>query len=150
MVIPKPSELKDFSKFEDAALIKLIAAKQPEALEVLYKRHGRSIYHLALMTCGRAALAEEVTMAVFLQAWEKAGDTLKAPEKASAWLFEIERSCAAVVGQSGETPSTAGEVIPEELPPAQEDPPANLKSRLMREVKKRKSNLQGPMQHVAA
>jgi len=149
MVIPKPSELKDFSEFEDAPLIKLIAAKQPEALEVLYKRHGRSIYQLALKTCRCAAQAEEVTLAVFLQAWEKAGEILKTPEKTSDWLFEIEQNCAAVVRLSGETHATTEEVIPSDTFHAQEEPPASLKRRLMREVKKRKSNLRGQMQHAA-
>lgn len=78
-------------KPDDAALITLIAQAQTDALEQLYDRYNRLIFSVAIAIVGDHAVAEEVTLDVFVQVWRRA-DTYR-PEQATVrtWLVAITR-----------------------------------------------------------
>lgn len=84
----------DYSKLNDEALILLITRAQPQALQELYHRYHRLVFSLALNLVGDRALAEEITLDVFLKVWHKV-DTYR-PERArvSSWLTTIARNQA--------------------------------------------------------
>jgi DNA-directed RNA polymerase specialized sigma24 family protein len=156
MVLPKPEELKDFSAFEDSALIKLIAAKQTEALEVLYKRHGRAVFKHVLSAVNQVDMAEKICLEVFLYVWENAVEITKEQEIIADWLEKIGRDRVLEVmaenintisgikppdaGSAGNTGAAKNEANTE--PPIPEaELPASLKKKLMHEVKRRKAIL---------
>ena len=55
----------------DQDLLAVIAAGDPEALGVLYDRHIRSVWRLALMSCRDQAAAERVVRDTFLDVWRR-------------------------------------------------------------------------------
>ncbi len=82
----------DYSEFDDAALVRLIAASRTEALGVLYDRYGRLVYSIALNATGDAPTAEEITQDVFMRVWEKARTYDIDLAKVSTWLISIARN----------------------------------------------------------
>jgi RNA polymerase sigma-70 factor (ECF subfamily) len=84
----------DYSSLSDETLFLLIVRAQPGALEELYNRYNRLVFSLALKVVGDRATAEEITLDVFLRAWDRA-DTYR-PERAkvSTWLISITRNHA--------------------------------------------------------
>lgn len=81
----------DYSKLDDATLIRLIEREHTEALSVLYDRYSRLVFSLALHLLGDQATAEEVTLDVFTRVWEKAGMYRADKAKVSTWLASIAR-----------------------------------------------------------
>ncbi len=147
MVIPKPEELKDFSTFEDGTLLKLIAAYQPEAIEVLYKRYGESVFERAFKACGQSETAEKVTKDVFLHVWENAKQAIREKKTARDWLAEIGDSN---LPGGSENPRTERDETQESNVTQPAELPGGLKSKLMHEVKKRKAALLGAKQNAAS
>ena len=88
----KPSP--DYSSVDDAALMRLIALSQEQALAQLYDRYNRLVFSLALAIVQDRATAEEITLDVFMRIWQKAA--LYNPEQArvSTWLTHITRNHA--------------------------------------------------------
>lgn len=82
----------DYSKLDDEILIRLIAAGHADSLEALYDRYSRLVFSLAVNIVGDSASAEEITLDVFTQIWQKA--ELYAPEKSkvNTWLTNITRN----------------------------------------------------------
>ncbi len=81
----------DYKKFDDAALLRLIARTQEPALGELYDRYRRLVYSMALNATGDAALAEEITQDVFLRVWNKAETYRPEQGKVVTWLSSIAR-----------------------------------------------------------
>ena len=82
----------DYSSLSDETLCLLIVRAQAGALDELYARYSRMVYGLALSLVGDQATAEEITLDVFVRAWEKA-DTYRAERaKVSTWLISITRN----------------------------------------------------------
>jgi RNA polymerase sigma-70 factor (ECF subfamily) len=81
----------DYSKLDDATLIRLIEREHTEALSVLYDRYSRLVFSLAWHLLGDQATAEEVTLDVFTRVWEKAGMYRADKAKVSTWLTSIAR-----------------------------------------------------------
>ncbi len=91
----------------DAELIDSIARKDPDAVRSLYRRHGRTVYGVALAVLGDAPAAEEVTQDVFLRVWERA-DTYRADKaRVITWLARIARNRAIDVLRQGSTRAAA-------------------------------------------
>jgi RNA polymerase sigma-70 factor (ECF subfamily) len=86
----KPSP--DYSSVDDAALMRLVALSQEQALAQLYDRYNRLVFSLALAIVQDRATAEEITLDVFMRIWQKAA--LYNPEQArvSTWLTHITRN----------------------------------------------------------
>lgn len=81
----------DYSKLDDETLIRLIAHAHTDALSELYDRYNRLVFSLALNATGDQALAEEITLDVFTQIWEKAKTYQADRAKVSTWLTSIAR-----------------------------------------------------------
>jgi RNA polymerase sigma-70 factor (ECF subfamily) len=84
----------DYSQQDDRALLELIKAGHPGALDELYARYGRLVYSIALYVTNDTVAAEDVTLQVFTKVWEK-GDLYR-PERGSArvWLTTLTRNHA--------------------------------------------------------
>jgi RNA polymerase sigma-70 factor (ECF subfamily) len=81
----------DYSKFDDEALLRLVARLQEGALGALYDRYNRLVYSLALNSTGDSGLAEEITQDVFLRVWNKAETYRPEAGKVVTWLTSIAR-----------------------------------------------------------
>lgn len=79
------------SQLKDTALIEKMQAGDESALRTLYERYSRLVFSLVFHICGDRAIAEEITLDVFTQVWQKA-DSYQ-PERAqfSTWLTAIAR-----------------------------------------------------------
>jgi RNA polymerase sigma-70 factor (ECF subfamily) len=55
----------------DEALVQSLCAREMGALEVLYDRHVRAVYSLALKLLGEPAAAEEIVQECFLKLWRR-------------------------------------------------------------------------------
>jgi RNA polymerase sigma-70 factor (ECF subfamily) len=54
---------------DDAALVQLVAGPDPDALAVLYQRHGAACYRLARRVTANDALAEDAVQEAFVGLW---------------------------------------------------------------------------------
>lgn len=81
-------------ELSDPDLLRQITLRDERALGLLYDRHGRLVYSVALRILRTPSDAEEVTQEAFVRVWSRA-DTyepkLGAP---AAWLTRIARNCA--------------------------------------------------------
>lgn len=80
-----------FDSQEDALLIRHMANGQESAMEALYDRYNRLVFSVALAVVGDRAIAEEVTLDVFVHAWRGAKTYDPARAKVSTWLVAIAR-----------------------------------------------------------
>jgi RNA polymerase sigma-70 factor (ECF subfamily) len=55
----------------------------------LWDSHAQSIYRYCFRRTGDATLAEDLTSAVFLEAWRRRGDVTVPPEKTLPWLYGV-------------------------------------------------------------
>lgn len=79
----------EYTSHSDEELMARLAERDTRALEVLYDRHARALYSLALRILGEPAAAEEVVQECFLKLW-------RAPERYQArrgrplaWLMGV-------------------------------------------------------------
>ena len=56
-------------ELDDAALVVEVIGRRPEAVEILWRRHGSAVLGVAHRVTGTAATAEEVLQEVFLRLW---------------------------------------------------------------------------------
>lgn len=78
----------------DAALVRQVVDRQPEALSRLYDRYAPSLLAVARRILGSPADAEEVLQEVFLHVWNHAGRYDAYRSSVSTWLMLIVRSRA--------------------------------------------------------
>jgi len=85
----------DFSpvmkKSDDASLIKLIARSKMDAFSELYDRYNRLVFSVAYAIVGDRAIAEEITLDVFVRVWQQAKTYRPERAKVSTWLVAITR-----------------------------------------------------------
>jgi len=81
----------DYATCDDESLIQFIQQSQPDALSALYDRYGRLVFSIAHHLLGDGRTAEEITLDVFHQVWQKAA--LFRAERASVrvWLTSMAR-----------------------------------------------------------
>ncbi len=79
---------------QDAALLRRIRAKDPEALEELYGRYASAVFSLVFRILQSRDEAEAVALDVFWQIWRQADrwDSLRGAP--AAWIFTMARSRA--------------------------------------------------------
>ncbi len=82
----------NYSKLDDEVLIRLIVADNADSLSELYDRYNRLVFSLALNIVGNPGTAEEITLDVFTQIWEKAGTYQPEKAKVSTWMTTITRN----------------------------------------------------------
>jgi RNA polymerase sigma-70 factor (ECF subfamily) len=78
-------------KPDDASLIDCIAKAQSDALNKLYDRYNRLVFSVALAIIGDRLVAEEVTLDVFVQVWQRASTYRSEQAKVRTWLIAITR-----------------------------------------------------------
>lgn len=84
----------DTNKVTDYELMQLIASRDEAALAELYDRYDRLIMSVALAVVGDRATAEEVTLDIFLRAWQHAGTYDPNLSKVPTWLTRMARNRA--------------------------------------------------------
>jgi RNA polymerase sigma-70 factor (ECF subfamily) len=84
----KPERLAD----ED--LMPLVAAKDPEALEVVYDRHGGAAFSLAYRIVGERAAAEDVVQEAFISVWRSGMRYDRVRGSVRSWLLGVVRNRA--------------------------------------------------------
>lgn len=84
----------DYATLDDAALLRLLAYKQTEALGVLYDRYGNLVFSLSLAIAKDRGLAEEITQDVFLRVWDNAEIYDRSHAHFKNWLTRITRNRA--------------------------------------------------------
>jgi RNA polymerase sigma factor (sigma-70 family) len=78
----------------DAALWQAAAAGEHDAFGQLFDRHADSVYNYLLRHTADWSLAEDLTAAVFLQAWRRRGEVIFERDSALPWLFGVARQLA--------------------------------------------------------
>jgi RNA polymerase sigma-70 factor, ECF subfamily len=84
----------NYSELDDAALVRLMAQDQTEALSELYDRYNRLVFGLALAIVGDDATAEDITLDVFLRLWQKAATYRVEKALVTTWMTAITRHLA--------------------------------------------------------
>jgi RNA polymerase sigma-70 factor, ECF subfamily len=79
---------------EERRLAQRLAAHDPDALQELYERHGRTTFGFLVNALRDRASAEDVQQQVFLEVWQRAGQY--DPDRAGllTWIMLIARSRA--------------------------------------------------------
>lgn len=75
----------------DAALWHQAAAGQHEAFGVLFDRHSEVVYNYLFRRTADWSAAEDLTAAVFLQAWRRRGQVVFEGDSALPWLLGVAR-----------------------------------------------------------
>jgi RNA polymerase sigma-70 factor, ECF subfamily len=81
----------NYESLDDPALLRLIAAGDDGALEVIYDRYSRLVFSIALHLLGEPAAAEEVTLDVFTRLWQNADQYDPGRAQLNTWLTSISR-----------------------------------------------------------
>lgn len=74
----------------DELLIKQMAQRDTEALELLYERHAQIVYNLILRIVRDPVTADELLHDTFWHAWQGAAD-FRAAGVVAAWLYSTLR-----------------------------------------------------------
>jgi RNA polymerase sigma factor (sigma-70 family) len=77
--------------YGDAALWQAAAGGQHDAFGELFDRHATSVYNYLLRRTGDWSEAEDLTAAVFLQAWRRRGQVVFDRDSALPWLLGVAR-----------------------------------------------------------
>ena len=88
--IPATDAVSASEKTIDEALLASIATGDKRAMERLFERHNRWIYHFLYNITGSASLAEEMLSDVFLAVWREAS-SFEPKSSVSTWLLAIAR-----------------------------------------------------------
>lgn len=93
-------------RLADEELMPLIGAKDVEAFEVLFDRHGGVAFSLAYRIVGERAAAEDVTQEAFISVWRSGARFDQARGSVRAWMLGIVRNRAIDVlrGRGGKAP----------------------------------------------
>jgi RNA polymerase sigma-70 factor (ECF subfamily) len=91
---PTPSKTGSLAAPGDAAVLRRIVERQPDALAELYDRFSPTLLALARRILGSSADAEEVLQEVFVHVWSHAQRYDPARSSVSTWLVLITRSRA--------------------------------------------------------
>ncbi len=86
--------MKQSTPPDDLYLIDQIVQAQPEAVAKLYDRYNRLVFSVAFAVVGDRALAEEITLDVFMHVWRRAGTYRADRGKVSTWIVAITRNHA--------------------------------------------------------
>jgi len=82
------------SEPDDIQLIRLIAQSRQDAITELFERYKRLVFSVAFAIVGDQAVAEEITLDVFVQVWQKADSYRPELAKVSTWIMAITRNHA--------------------------------------------------------
>jgi RNA polymerase sigma-70 factor (ECF subfamily) len=120
----------------DAALLRQVLERRPEALAELYDRHSPTLLALARRILGGTTDAEEVLQEVFLHVWNQAARYDAARSSVSTWLVLITRSRAIDRLRSRKVVERVHEAAHQESPRGHASP-AGVESVFFRERRQR-------------
>jgi RNA polymerase sigma factor (sigma-70 family) len=80
--------VRNYSDLDDADLWEL-SAKDPEAFGEIFRRHARAVFAICYWRTGDAAVAEDVTSVVFLEAWKRRDVVVLEQRSALPWLLGV-------------------------------------------------------------
>ena len=84
----------DFESEPDEVLLAQLSRRDPEALDALYTRHGRTAFALAYRVLGSPEAAEDAVQEAFLSVWRSAATFQQARGSARGWLLSVVRNRA--------------------------------------------------------
>ena len=116
------SSLNPLESMNDAALLRQVADRQPEALGALYNRYASTVLALGKRILGSLADAEEVLQEVFLYAWNHAGRYDAGRSSVSTWLVLVARSRAIDRLRTRKVVERTHETAHQEAPPEHASP----------------------------
>jgi RNA polymerase sigma-70 factor (ECF subfamily) len=79
-------------RLADEELMPLIGAKDPDAFEVFYDRHGGVAFSLAYRIVGERGAAEDVVQEAFISIWRSGARYDKARGSVRSWMLGIVRN----------------------------------------------------------
>jgi RNA polymerase sigma-70 factor, ECF subfamily len=118
------SSLNPLETMNDAALLRLVADRQPEALGALYDRYAPTLLALGKRILGSLADAEEVLQEVFLYVWNHAERYDAGRSSVSTWLVLVARSRAIDRLRTRKVVERTHETAYQEAPPEHASPEA--------------------------
>jgi len=77
----------DLRALADEELMELVDAGDTRAFAVIFDRHARAGYSLALRMCGRRALAEDIVQEAFLSLWRSGSGYDRARGSVRSWVL---------------------------------------------------------------
>jgi len=80
--------VRTYEDLDDAELWEL-STKDPEAFGEIFRRHARSVFAICYWRTGDAAMAEDVTSVVFLEAWRRRDQVVLEQRSALPWLLGV-------------------------------------------------------------
>ena len=80
--------MRTYEDLDDAELWEL-STKEPEAFGEIFRRHARSVFAICYWRTGDAAMAEDVTSVVFLEAWRRRELVVLEQRSALPWLLGV-------------------------------------------------------------
>jgi len=83
-----------YTHFDDQTLITMIVQQDEDALSELYRRYHRLVFSLAINSVGNQMIAEEITLDVFTNVWQKADTYQPNQAQVNTWLTRIARNRA--------------------------------------------------------
>jgi RNA polymerase sigma-70 factor, ECF subfamily len=81
-------------RLADEDLMPRVAARDPDAFEVFYDRHGGAAYSLAYRIVGERSTAEDVAQEAFISIWRSGARYDRARGSVRAWTLGIVRNRA--------------------------------------------------------
>lgn len=79
---------------DDAALLQQVSGGSQKALSLLFDRHGRTVFGIALRLVRDRETAEEITQDVFTSVWSKVHTYRADRSKVATWISRITRNRA--------------------------------------------------------
>jgi RNA polymerase sigma-70 factor (ECF subfamily) len=79
----------DRTRADDSVLVECVARGDAWALEVIYERHSRGVYSLAIRLLGDSAAAEEVVQETFLKLWRQPSAYQPGRGRLLPWLLGV-------------------------------------------------------------
>ncbi len=84
----------DGSSVPDEVLLRRIAEQEQQAMAMLFDRHSRLVYSVALRVLGDTGQAEDVMQEIFFQLWKSPGSFVHGRSSLPAWLAVVARNRA--------------------------------------------------------
>jgi RNA polymerase sigma-70 factor, ECF subfamily len=89
---PNPTQPSPLESMNDAAVLRHVADRNPDALGILYGRYAPTLLALGKRILGSAGDAEEVLQEIFIHVWNHAGRYDAGRSSVSTWLVLLMRS----------------------------------------------------------
>ncbi len=80
--------MRHYDELDDKELWEL-STSEPEAFGEIFRRHARAVFAICYWRTGDAAVAEDVTSVVFLEAWRRRNTIVLDQRSALPWLLGV-------------------------------------------------------------